>query len=83
MGILHFVNQTPIEWFSKLQNTVETATYGSEFVVATSATKQIIDLRYTLRMLVVPLEGKSWMFGNNESVVKSSTIPQSNLDETP
>jgi hypothetical protein len=79
MGILHFVNQTPVEWFSKRQNTVETATYGSEFVVAKTATEQIIDLRYTLRMLGVPLDGKSWMFGDNESVVKSSTIPQSNL----
>jgi hypothetical protein len=79
MGILHFVNQTPIEWFSKRQNTVETATYGSEFVVAKTATEQIIDLRYTLCMLGVPLDGKSWMFGDNESVVKSSMIPQSNL----
>jgi hypothetical protein len=61
------------------QNTVETATYESEFVVAKTATEQIINLRYTLRMLGVPLDGKSWMFGDNESVVKSSTIPQSNL----
>ena len=30
-------------------------------------------------MLGVPLDRKSWMFGNNESVVKASTIPQSNL----
>ena len=28
-GILHFVNQTPVHWFAKLQNTVETATFGS------------------------------------------------------
>ena len=33
-GIIHFVNQTPIDWFSKWQSTVETATYGSEFVAA-------------------------------------------------
>ena len=37
-GILHFVNQTPSQWFSKKQNTVETATYGSEFMVARQAT---------------------------------------------
>jgi hypothetical protein len=79
MGILHFVNQTPVEWFSKRQNTVETATYGSEFVVARTATEQIIDLRYTIRMLGVPLDGPAWMFGDNESVVKSATIPHSSL----
>ena len=31
-GTLHFLNGTPIDWFSKRQNTVETATYGSEFL---------------------------------------------------
>ena len=33
-GILHLINQTPIDWHSKKQATVETATYGSEFVAA-------------------------------------------------
>ena len=28
-GILHLLNGTPIDWFSKRQTTVETATYGS------------------------------------------------------
>jgi hypothetical protein len=28
-GILHLVNKTSIEWYSKKQATVETATYGS------------------------------------------------------
>ena len=40
MGILHFFNQTPVEWFSKKQATVETATYGSEFVAAKTAVQQ-------------------------------------------
>jgi hypothetical protein len=80
MGILHFVNQrTPVEWFSKRQNTVETATCDSEFVVARTATKQIIDHCNTICMLGVPLDGPSWMFGNNESVVKSATIPHPSL----
>jgi hypothetical protein len=50
-GILHLVNQTPVAWFSKRQKTVETATYGSEFVAAKIATEQIMDRRYTLRMM--------------------------------
>ena len=33
-GILEFINQTPIDWFSKQQGQVETATYSSEFMVA-------------------------------------------------
>jgi hypothetical protein len=43
-GIITLINQTPIQWFSKKQSTVETATYGSEDMVARQATEQIIDL---------------------------------------
>ena len=78
-GILHFVNQCPVDWYSKKQNTVETATFGSEFVAARIATEQVMDLRYTLRMLGAPLDGPAWMFGDNESVITNSTVPQSTL----
>jgi hypothetical protein len=47
-GILHMFNKTPIDWFSKLQGTVETATFGSEYVAAKTCTEQIIALRLTL-----------------------------------
>ena len=80
-GILHLLNQTPIDYFSKRQGQVETATYGSEFVAARTATEQIMDLRYSLRALGVPLDGPSWMFGDNGSVVTSSTIPHSRLSK--
>ena len=48
---------------------MEAATYGSEFVAAKTATEQIMDLRYTLRYLGVPIKSKSNMFGDNRSVV--------------
>jgi hypothetical protein len=71
-GILHMVNKTPLDWYSKKQATVETATYGSEFVAARVCVEQIIDLRNTLRYLGVPIRSKSYMFGDNKSVVDSS-----------
>ena len=80
-GILHFVNGTPIDWYSKRQATVETATYGSEFVAARIATDQIVDIRLTLRYLGVPVRRSTYMFGDNESVVTSSTIPHSSLSK--
>jgi len=42
---------TPVNWYSKLQTTVETATFGSKYVAARNATEQIHDLRLTLRYL--------------------------------
>ena len=52
---LHLVNATPSHWHTKRQATVETATFGSEFVAARIATDQIIDLRYILMYLGVPI----------------------------
>jgi hypothetical protein len=78
-AILHFLNATPIDWYCKRQATVETAMYGSEFVSAKTAIDQIIDLRLSLRYLGVPIRDKSYLFGDNRSVVGSSTLPQSPL----
>jgi hypothetical protein len=78
-GILHLINKTPIDWYSKKQATVETATYGSEFVAARTCVEQIVDLRLTLRYLGVPLRDKSYMFGDNESVVNSSNMPHGKI----
>ncbi len=52
IGILHHVNDTPIDWYSKCQATIETATYGSEFLAARIATDQVIDLHNMLHFWV-------------------------------
>ena len=78
-GCLQTVNKTPVDWYSKKQATVETATYGSEFVAAKTATEQIMDIRQTLRYLGAPIGAKSFLFGDNRSVVASATIPHSTI----
>ena len=78
-AVMHFLNQTPVEWFTKKQPTVETATYGSEFVAAKTATQQALALRTFLRYLGVAIHGATHMFGDNGSVVNSSAIPHSAL----
>ena len=76
-GCLHLVNKTPVDWYSKKQATVEVATYSSEFVAAKTATEQIMDIRQTLRYLGAPITTKSFLFGDNRSVVTSATLPHS------
>jgi len=78
-GILHMLNATPIDWYSKKQATVETATYGSEFVAARICVEQIVDLCNTLQYLGVPIREQSYMFGDNDSVVNSSSTPHAKL----
>ena len=74
-SVLHLVNQTPVDCYCKRQATVEVATYGSEFNVVRTTMEQIMDMRYTLRMLGVPVID-SYMFGDNQSVLTNSTVPE-------
>jgi hypothetical protein len=78
-GILIFLNRAPIIWFSKAQNTVETSTFGSEFVAMRIAVELIEALRYKLRMFGIPLEGPTNVLCDNQSVVTSASTPESVL----
>jgi hypothetical protein len=76
-GVIHFINSSPIDTYSKLQLTVDTAKYGAEFVVAQIATDQVINLLYS-----------TWEYQLMERVtyleiahqfLTSETIPHSSL----
>jgi hypothetical protein len=81
-GILHLFNKTPGDWYNKKQATVETATYGSEFIAARTCVDQVVDLWTTLCYLGVPIRETSYIFGDNKTVVDSSTIPHANQSKT-
>jgi hypothetical protein len=78
-GILVLANSFPVKYFSKRQATVETSTYGSELVAARIAVDLLVEMRYKLRMLGVPIETPSVMYGDNMSVVLNTTRPSSVL----
>jgi hypothetical protein len=80
-GILIFCNRAPIVWYSKRQNTVETSTFGSEFVAMKIAVELIESLRYKLRMFGIPIEGPSDVFCDNNSVVMSVQLPETTLSK--
>ena len=78
-GIIIYVQKTPIVWYSKRQNTVESSTFGSEFVAMKTAIEQVEGLRYKLRMMGIPIDGATDVFCDNESVFKNATHPESTL----
>jgi len=78
-GELIILNRTPIVWYSKAQNTVETSTFGSEFTAMRIAVEFINSLRYKLQMFGIPLEGPVNTFCDNSSVVTNATDPASTL----
>ena len=73
-GIIIYVNNAPIIWCSKLQNTVEASSFGSEFVAPRIDTDMIGALRYELRCFGIPVEGPAEVLCDNMSVVKNLSI---------
>ena len=78
-GMIVFVNSTPVRWYCKRQNTVETSTYGAELVAGRIACETAIEYRYKLRMLGVIVKGPVVLLGDNMSVIQNCSLPLSQL----
>ena len=80
-GIIIFVNNPPIIWYSKRQNTVESSSFGSKFISLRIATEMIEELRYKLRIFGVSIDRPADVFCDNQSVVNNVSIPFSVLNK--
>lgn len=80
-GFVIFVNNAPIIWFSKKQNTIESSTFGSEFVAQRTAFEVIKALRYKLRMFGLEIDGPADVYCDNQSVVNNVQVPSSTLSK--
>jgi hypothetical protein len=78
-GYMISINKTPIKFYSKRQNTVESSSYGSELVAGRIATEAIMEFRYKLRMLGIEVNKPSILLIDNQSVVSNTTLPSSTL----
>lgn len=78
-GFLVYLNGAPIYWTSKKQTSVETSSFGSEFTAMKQCTEYVRGLRYKLRMMGIPCEGPSYVYGDNQSVLFNTSIPDSTL----
>ena len=74
-GILIVVNRAPIVIFSKREDTVESSTFGSEFIAMKKSVDLIEALRYKLRMMGLPMEGSAHLFCDNSAVAINTTAP--------
>ena len=78
-GYMIYVNMALIEWLSKKQATVEKAFFGSEFVVMTHGVETLRGIGYKLRMMGVHIDGPTYVYGDNMSVVFNTSRPESQL----
>ena len=86
-GIIIMVNMAPVIWYSRRQNTVESSSFGSEFIAMRIAVDQIEALRYKLRMFGVPLSRTgeeplpAIIYCDNQSVVTNASDALSKLNK--
>ncbi|KAI2510101.1 Reverse transcriptase (RNA-dependent DNA polymerase) [Fragilaria crotonensis] len=78
-GFLIYLNMSPIVWYSKKQATIETSVFGAEFVAMKHGMETLRGLRYKLRMMGVPIDGPSFIYGDNMSVIHNTQRPESTL----
>ena len=75
-----YLNNAPVHWMSKKQTSVETSSYGSEFVAMKLCCEYVRGLRYKLRMMGISLlDEPAYIYGDNKSVLANTTIPDSTL----
>ena len=78
-GFICFINGSPIIWYSKKQGGIEGATFGSEFMVMKTAVEVNRGLQYKLQMMGIPMDGPSYLYGDDMSVLHNTRKPESTL----
>ena len=78
-GFIVYMNSAPIHWMTKKQTAVETSSFGSEFMAMKHCTEYLRGLRYKLRMMGIPVNNPVFLYGDNQSVLWNTSVPDSML----
>ena len=78
-GFIVYLNCSPVYWLSKKQSSVESSLFGSEFIAMKVCCEYLRGLRYKLRMMGIPIDGCSHIYGDNQSVLSNTSVPESML----
>ena len=78
-GFIFMLKNAPIYWYSKKQTTVETITFGSEFMAVNQAEEYLQGLRYKIRMFGIHVNGPDFIYDDNQLVLVNSPTTESTL----
>jgi hypothetical protein len=81
-GMLHVINKTPIDWYSKKQATAQMATHGSKSLETHTSVERDMDQRLKLRYLEVSIRSRNCIFGDDKTVVESSIGTRAKLHKS-
>ena len=69
MGYVMVLNNAVVNWYSKMQGSIKGATFRLEFMAMKTAVKPNQGFHYKLQMMGVPLDGLTYMYGDNMSIL--------------
>ena len=78
-GFVVYLNNSPIYWSSKRQSSIQTSSFGSEFIAMKEGCEYVRGLRYKLRMMGIACDYPTYIYGDNKSVLVNSSVPTSTL----
>ena len=78
-GVLVYLNCAPIYWWNKKQNSVESSSFGSQFIAMKQCCEYVHGLRYKLRMMRISCDDPTFIYGDTQSVWANTTVSDSTL----
>ena len=72
-GYFIFLNTALINWLSKKQATIEGLVFGAKFAAMKTGVEALRGIRYKQRMMGVPLNGLTYVYGDNMSVIYNTS----------
>ncbi len=78
-GFLMYLNSASITWYSKRQYTIETCTFGTEFVVVGTGIEDLWGICYKLCLMGIPIGEATNIYGGSMSVINITSKPESVL----
>ena len=76
-----FINSSLINWYSKVQATVESSIFVSEKIAMRTGIEKVQALRYKIYTIVVPMDGPADVFCVNQSVVLTAQKLETRLSK--
>ena len=80
-GFIVMLNNARIYWHSKKQTTVETSTFGSEYMAMKQTKKYLHGVRYKLSMFGIHVDEPALIYGDNQLVLINSSAPESTINK--
>jgi hypothetical protein len=78
-GFLIYLNMALIIWYSKKQATIEMSIFGAKFIVLKQGMEALHGLWYKLQMMGVSIDGPSYIYGDNMSIIHNTQCPELTL----